>query len=137
MHVTPFIYFYGRCEEALDFYAAVFGGSYEVLTRNTATPLEHAHRLTPAFRDKVSAAKFRAGEMTIMGSDGAGPRELTGDDGNISLSVTMPDANAGARAFDALSDGGHVKVPFESVPWGGHMGVVQDRFATEWIITVD
>jgi PhnB protein len=132
MHVTPFIYFYGRCEEALEFYSTVFGGTYEVLMRNTNTPEEH---LAPEFRNKVSAARFSSGEMTLMASDGAGPKTIAADDGNISLSVAMPDGSAGERVFNALSAGGHVKVPYAVVPWGGHLGVVHDRFATEWIIT--
>jgi PhnB protein len=47
----------------------------------------------------------------------------------------MPDAAAGERVFNALADGGHIKVPFENASWGGHLGVVHDRFATEWIVT--
>lgn len=37
MQLAPYIFFYGRCEEALEFYKTALGGTYE-LQRNAEMP---------------------------------------------------------------------------------------------------
>ncbi len=134
MRLAPFIYFYGRCEEALTHYAAAFGGSYNVNMRNTGA--DGDFRLNPSFEGKVSQAEFHGPGISFMASDGAGPRAIDPAAGNISLVVTIPDTAAGTHAFSLLADGGTIKTPLGPAPWGGTFGIVHDRFGTEWIVNI-
>ena len=55
MELVPFIFFYGRCEEALEFYKNALGGSYEIRVREG---------------DRVQYATFNAFGISFKASDG-------------------------------------------------------------------
>jgi len=132
MDLAPFIYFYGRCEEALEFYKDALGGSYEIVMRNThGGPPD----LDPSFRDKVSYATFTAPGMAFKASDGAGPRTVDVNEGNVSLALNVPDAGRAGEIYRALAEGGTAVTPFGDAPWGGKFGSLHDRFGLEWFVT--
>lgn len=131
MEVKPFIYLYGRAEEALEYYKAALGGTYAVVQRNTDSD---DPRLDPSFVGKISYAEFTAPGISLAISDGGGPKSIDPDQGNIVLSLRVPSVARAAEIFRALSDGGKQIVPFGDVPWGGKFGHVRDRFQTEWFI---
>jgi uncharacterized protein len=132
MELLPFIYFYGRCEEALEFYKEALGGAYEVVMR---TSQNGDHRVDPSFVGKISYATFTAPGISFAASDGRAPRRIDPDEGNISLSLTVPTAAKGEQVFRALSVGGNVMTPFADAPWhGGKFGALHDRFGNEWYI---
>lgn len=131
MEIKPFIYLYGRAEEALDYYKAALGGAYVVVQRNAATG---DSRLDPTFVGKISYAEFTAPGISLAISDGGGPKTIDPDQGNIILSLRVPSAERAAEIFRTLGDGGKEIVPFADVPWGGKFGHVRDRFQTEWFI---
>jgi PhnB protein len=70
-----------------------------------------------------------------MFSDGATQRQVNPNEGNVSLQLAAAKATEARDVFEALSDGGNVKVPFATQPWGGVLGVLHDRYGTEWIVT--
>jgi PhnB protein len=132
MQLAPYIFFYGRCEEALEFYKAALDGTYE-LQRNGDSPMGHS--VPEAFQNKVMHATFTAPGVSFMASDGRGPQEIDPEAGNISLALTVNDRAKGEQVFAALSDGGKVKVPLDDAPWGGRFGIFDDRFGLEWMMT--
>ncbi|MGH7728760.1 MAG: VOC family protein [Vulcanimicrobiaceae bacterium] len=132
MELAPYLFFYGRCEEALAFYKTVLGGSYEV-QRNTALPAEY--EVPAEWRNKVMHATFTAPGLTFMAADGREAKSVDPEAGNISLSLSTPDRAAGERLFAALSDGGKVTMPLDDAFWGGRFAIVQDRFGIEWMLS--
>ncbi|MBC5800348.1 MAG: VOC family protein [Candidatus Eremiobacteraeota bacterium] len=134
MQLAPYIFFYGRCEEALAFYQTALGGTYE-LQRNTDLPPEYQKDLSDDWRNKVMHASFTAPGLTFMASDGRDPKPVDPEAGNISLGLAAPDRAAGERVFKALSQGGSVQMPLEDAFWGGRFGIVHDRFGIEWMLT--
>lgn len=131
MELKPFIYVYGRAEEALEFYKNALGGTYSIIQRNTANG---DARLDPSFVGKVSYAEFAAPGISFAISDGGGPKTIAPDEGNITLSLRVADAENAACVFRALADGGSVETPFAQAPWGGHFGHLRDRFQNEWFV---
>ena len=131
MELKPFIYLYGRTEEALDFYKRALDGTYTILQRNAANG---DPRLDPSFVGKVSYAEFTAPGISFALSDGAGPKNVDPDAGNIVLSLRVPSADNAATIFGTLGDGGSVIVPFGDAPWGGKFGHVRDRFQNDWFV---
>ncbi|HEY3676432.1 MAG TPA: VOC family protein, partial [Candidatus Tumulicola sp.] len=119
--LSPYVYLYGRVAEALEFYETVFGGSYEIVMRDERGMISHATFAGPGF--------------TLMFSDGGSQRTVDPSDGNVSLQLAAADASKARNIYEALADGGYVKVPFGTQPWGGVLGVVHDRYGTEWIVT--
>ncbi|MFN2450069.1 MAG: VOC family protein [Candidatus Baltobacteraceae bacterium] len=132
MHLEPYVYFYGRCEEALDFYKSAIGGTYE-LNRFEGSPM--AEQLPEHLRSKIMHATFKGDGFTLMASDGDLSKSVDPDAGNVSLCLAISAEAQAERVFNALSQGGSIKVPFADAFWGGKFGSVVDQFGTEWMIT--
>jgi PhnB protein len=131
--VQPYLFFGGRCEEALEFYRGAVGAEVLMLTRFKESP-EPQPGLPDCFEEKVMHVSFRVGETTLMASDGRceGQAEFEG----FSLSLTVPDEVEAERAFAALSEGGLVTMPLEKTFWAPKFGMLQDRFGVGWMISV-
>ncbi len=133
MELAPYIFFHGRCEEALEFYKAALGGTYEAM-RMADSPM--GKDLPPAAQQKIMHATFKGAGMTFMASDGQEEKTFDPALGNISLSVTTADAAEGERLFTALASGGTVDMPLSDAFWGGRFGMVTDKFGTEWMMSI-
>jgi len=120
MTLVPFVFFNGRCIEALEFYKTAIGGSYEVNVKDDAG---------------VHYAKFTGPGISFEAADGSSKAPVKPDDGNVSLSLNVPDAERAAKIVNALAEGGSIRHEFGDVEWGGKFGVVHDRFGTEWFVT--
>ena len=133
MVLEPYIFFYGRCEEALDFYKSVFGGSYEA-QRNSDMP-PGTMEISDDWKNKIMHATFTAPGFRFMASDGGPPaRTVNPNEGNVSLSIGADSVAEGERIFNALARGGKVDMPFADAFWGGKFGQVTDAFGTEWMV---
>ena len=117
MRVEPYLYFQGRCEEALEFYRSAIGADGTILAR---------------FGDKVGHAVLRIGDTVVLASDGQG--EDPADFSGFSLSLTAADDAEAERVFAALSEGGSVQVPMASTPFASRLGLVADRFGVPWTV---
>ena len=133
MQLEPYLFFYGRCEEALNFYKAIFGGDLN-LTRFQDSPMKD--QVPPEAGGKIMHADLRGGLISFMASDGPLDKTLDPDAGNISLSLGTSDEAEGTRVFNALAEGGNVGMPLGQAFWGGTFGSVTDRFGTEWMVTI-
>lgn len=131
--LVPYIFLYGRCEEALEFYKSVFGGSYELM-RVGDSPV--ASEMPPDSGNRVMHASFTADEIAFMASDGRDVKPVDPDAGNISISLSLDDGGRGERIFTALAAGGKVGMPIDKAFWGGRFGMVTDKFGTEWMMVL-
>mgnify|MGYP006191877857 CR=1 FL=1 len=64
----PYLFFDGRCEEALEYYRRTLGAEVQMMMRFKDSP-EPAMN-PPDAGDKVMHASLRIGESTVMASDG-------------------------------------------------------------------
>jgi len=132
LELKPYIFFYGRCEEALEFYKKIFGGSYDVM-RIAGSPMEA--QMPKEMGDKIMHASFTAPGVSFFASDGMQPKTVDPEAGNISMALNAPDSATGDRTFAALAEGGKVCQPLQDAFWGGRFGSVQDKFGLEWLMT--
>lgn len=133
MKLVPYVFFYGRCEEALAFYKSVLGGDFEFM-RVADSPM--ADKIPPDFKNKVMHGSFTSGEVTFMASDGMSAKAIDPEAGNITLCIEADSHAEGERIFTALSaGGGKVKMAFEDAFWGGRFGALDDRFGIEWFVS--
>ena len=136
MVVQPYLFFDGRCEEALEFYKQSLGAEVLMLMRNSDNPEPSPPGMLPAGSEhKVMHVSFKIGETTLMASDGrnGGQPEFKG----VSLSLTVPDSDAARRSFDALAEGGQVQMPLGKTFWAPMFGRVADRFGVGWMISAE
>jgi PhnB protein len=131
--VQPYLFFGGRCEEAIEFYRKALGAEVVMLTRFKEAP-EPQPGLPECFEEKVMHATLRIGETMMMASDGRceGQANFEG----FSLSITVPDEAEAERVFAALSEGGLVTMPLEKTFWAPKFGMLQDRFGVGWMVSV-
>jgi PhnB protein len=135
MLVQPYLFFGGRCEEALEFYRDAAGAEVQMIMRYSESPEPPAAGTMPeCFEEKVMHASFTIGGSTLMASDGMcdGKPKFDG----FSLSITVPDDAAAERVFKALSDGGLVTMPLEQTFWAPKFGMLTDRFGVGWMVSV-
>lgn len=131
--VQPYLFFGGRCEEALEFYRTTLGAEVEMMMRFKESPEPH-REMPECFDDKVMHASVRIGATTLMASDGRCDGEATFE--GFSLSLTVPDEAEAERVFAALSEGGLVTMALEKTFWAPKFGMLQDRFGVGWMVSV-
>ncbi len=135
MFVEPYLFFDGRCEEAIEFYRSALGAEVEMLMRFKESPEPSQMELPPGSEDKVMHSSFRVGNTRVMASDGMcqGKPSFQG----ISLSITVADMAEAERRFNALAEGGQVQQPLIQTFFSPGFGMVQDRFGVSWMIVVE
>jgi len=135
--VQAYLFFGGRCEEAVEFYCTVLGAEVEMIMRYKESPEPMPEgMLAPGFEEKVMHASFRIGATTIMASDGCGGEGDAKSFDGFSLSLAVPDKAAAERAFAALSEGGEVRMPLCETFWSPCFGMLADRFGLGWMVNV-
>ena len=135
MKVQPYLFFNGRCEEAVEFYRKALGAEVEAILRNKDNPEPPPPgMLPPGSENKVMHAAMHIGDTVVMASDGrcSGVPDFRG----FSLSIDAPDAATAERYFNALGDGGTVQMPLAKTFWSPLFGMVTDRFGVGWMVTV-
>ena len=71
MPVQPYLFFDGRCEEAIEFYRGALGAKVEMLMRFKDSPEPPPPGMVPpGAENKVMHACFRIGDTAVMASDG-------------------------------------------------------------------
>ncbi|MCA9132915.1 MAG: VOC family protein [Planctomycetales bacterium] len=132
--VQPYLFFSGRCEEALDFYQVSLGAKVSMLMRfhESPDPVPEG-MLQPGFENKVMHASFSIGKMELMASDGCGDGAKF--DG-FRLALSVANEEECDRAFNALADGGRIDMPLEKTFWSPRYGMVTDKFGLGWMVMV-
>ena len=132
MQIQPYLFFNGRCEEALAFYRGALGAEVTMFMRFKESP--DPGMVAPGTGDKVMHASFRIGETTVLASDGRcqGPASFQG----FALSLTVPNEAEADRKFAALADSGQVQMPLGKTFFSPRFGMVADRFGVSWMVYV-
>jgi PhnB protein len=129
VRVEPYVYFQGRCEEALEFYRGAIDADGTVIARFGDIPGSQA---APGAEAKVAHAVIQIGDSVVLASDGQGGDQAVFN--GFSLSLTASDDDEAERMFAALSDGGTIQVPMTSTPFAARLGLVADRFGVPWTV---
>ena len=132
--ITPYLFFGGRCEEAIAFYRTALGAEVEMLMRFDESPDAPPPGMVQAgFEKKVMHASIRVRGIPLMMSDGC---DDTPKFDGINLALSVPTEADAARSFDALADGGSVRMPLCKTFWSPCYGMVTDRFGLGWMVMV-
>jgi PhnB protein len=100
MQVQPYIFFDGRCDEALDFYKKAVGAKVDMLMRFKDAPDQSM--ISPGSQDKVMHAAVHLGDTQVLMSDGRcqGKTNFQG----FSLAVSVKDEAEADKTFTALAE---------------------------------
>lgn len=136
MEIQPYLFFEGRCEEAIEFYRRAVGAQVQMMMRYRESPdPPPPGMLPPGSDDKVMHATLTIGESTVMASDGTCSGQPAF--GGFSLSLAVADAGAARRAFEALAEGGRITMPLGRTFWSPCFGMLTDRFGLGWMVSTE
>jgi PhnB protein len=134
--VQVYLFFNGKCEEAIGFYRQALGAEVEMMLRFKESPEPPPPGMVPpGFENKIMHASFRVGRTTVMASDGCGNEPMTFQ--GFSLSISVPNEADADRVFAALAQGGQVQMPLGKTFWSPRFGMLTDRFGIAWMVNVE
>jgi PhnB protein len=133
MAINPYLFFNGRCDEAIEFYKKALGAEPVMLMRFKQAPDQSI--VPSGSGEKIMHARLKIGDSVVFLSDGmcAGQQSFDG----FSLSVTVADEAEAERKFNALADGGQVRMPLDKTFFSPKFGAVADKFGVGWMIYVE
>lgn len=133
MQVQPYIFFDGRCDEALKFYEKALGAKVDMLMRFKEAPDQSM--VTPDSKDKVMHAAVHIGDTQVLMSDGRclGKPTFQG----FALTIYAADNAEADRRFSALAEGGQVQMPMAETFFASRFGMVADKFGVGWMVIVE
>ena len=140
MTVQPYLFFNGRCEEAIAFYRTALDAEVQELMRFRDAPPDPSGKpvegcaLPPGSEDKIMHCGLLIGGALVMASDGMSQADATFQ--GFSLAVSVADEATARRYFHALAEGGQVQMPLGPTFYAKLFGAVADRFGVSWMILV-
>jgi PhnB protein len=134
--IQPYLFFRGRCEEAIDYYKDKIGAEVLMMMRFKENPEKPSgDAVSPRLDDKIMHACLRINGATIMLSDGmrTGPLDFQ----CMSLSLAVQSEAEADRLFNALAADGNVQMPMAKTFFAPRFGAVADKFGVSWMIIVE
>ena len=133
MHVQSYLFFDGRCDEAIEFYKKTLGAKVDMLMRFKDGPDQSMCK--PGDENKVMHASLTIGDTRVMASDGrnTGKPEFKG----FALSVNAKDEADADRLFNGLANGGSVVMPLDKTFFSPRFGMTMDKFGACWMVIVE
>ena len=130
MKPTPYLIFAGNCRDAVTAYAKIFGGEITMMMTGAEMP---SIPVPDDRKDWIMHSMIAFDGGLLMASD-----DMMGDNPAMAgcwVMMELPSTDAAKSAFEALSDGGEVTMPFVPTEWAEGFGMVDDRFGTRWMIS--
>ena len=134
MQPIVYLFFNGTCADAMETYGRIFGSTPEVMTA-AAMPEDVRAQMPGVSDEAVMHAALRIGEGWIYASDD--PSGETPEMAGCNIHLSFPTPEEARRVFDALAEGGEVRMPMEPTFWAPAFGTLSDRFGIRWMISAD
>jgi PhnB protein len=135
MLVQTYLFFDGRCEEAIEFYRGALDAEVTMLLRFKDNPEpEKSGGITPGTEDKVMHAQMRIGDTNILLSDGRCTGQPTFQ--GSALALTVANESEAEQRFAALANGGQATMPLAKTFFSPRFGMLKDRFGVAWMVLV-
>ena len=133
MLINPYLFFDGRCEEAFKFYEKVLGGKIVAMLPHEGTPA--AGQVPAEWRSKIMHARLEVDGQALMASDS--PPQYQEPTKGFYVSLQYSDPADAERVFNALAEGGTIRMAMEETFWAARFGMLVDRFGTPWMVNCD
>jgi len=133
--IQPYLFFEGRCEEAIEFYRKALGAEVTMMMRFKESPEPPQPGMCPPNSgEKIMHASLKIGEGIVLLSDGrcGGKSNF----GGFSLSIVLPDEAKIDKFFNALAEGGQIVMPLTKTFFSPRFGMVTDRFGVCWMLLI-
>lgn len=131
MMLSPYVFYSGTCEKAINHYQRILGGDVVMMSRYGDGP--GSEELSADAKNLVMHARLVFEGQTLMASDAHPSMPNNGSHG-FSLALNLADLDKAERVFNGLADGGSVTMPLQKTFWAERFGMLTDRYGIEWMI---
>jgi len=136
MQAQPYLFFNGKCEEALELYKSALGAKVEMMMRfNEAPEKPQPGMVPPGSENKIMHAAFKVGDTQILASDGHADGKPVFQGFGLAISAAN-DAEA-IKLFNAVGKGGKVQAPLGKTFFASSFGMVTDKFGVLWMVMAE
>ncbi|TWT49988.1 hypothetical protein KOR42_36720 [Thalassoglobus neptunius] len=134
LDVRSYLFFGGRCEEALEFYQSAIGAKPGMVLRFNESPDPVPEgMIPPGFENKIMHAEMQVGNVWIMMSDGCDVAEKFQ---GFRLALTVTKQEEAEKLYNALAEEGNEDMPLTPTFWSPCYGQVTDKFGLGWMVMV-
>jgi len=130
MQINAYLNFSGNCAEAFRFYEQVLCGKITFMQTHGESPMRD--QTPPGWENAVMHVRLEVGDQVLMGSDA--PGEYYQKPQGFSVSLGMGDPAEAERVYNALSEGGQVRMELQKTFWAERFAMLVDRYGTPWMI---
>ena len=136
MNTQPYLFFNGKCEEALEFYKSALGAKVDMMMRfSESTEKPQPGMVPPGSENKIMHAAFKVGDTQVLASDGqcAGTPSFQG----FGLALNAANDAEAEKLFKAVGKGGQVQAPLGKTFFASKFGMVTDKFGILWMVMAE
>ena len=126
--LNPYLNFYGRCTEAMNFYKSIFGGELQLMLAGDSPAKD---QMPPELHKQVLHSHLKSSTVEIMGSDMAPSKPVEGN--TVYLALICDSEDELKDYFSKLSEGGKVEQPVTKA-FFGWFGSLEDKFGKHWML---
>lgn len=134
--IQPYLFFRGRCEEAIAYYQAALGAEVLVMMRFKDNPDKPSpDKMPPGMDERIMHASVRIAGSDIMMSDGmrSGPTDFE----CMALSLSLESEAEVDRLFQALAAEGKIQMPLGPTFFARRFGAVVDKLGVTWMLIAE
>lgn len=130
--LTPYLNMEGNAREAILFYEKAIDAKVLTIITYGEMP-EMPNTFMDELKHLVAHGKLRVGEAELMLSDAPSGSSIPKGK-QVTICLTTNNVEQSKRFFEALSQDGHVNMPFEETPFSPGFGDVTDKFGVTFQI---
>jgi PhnB protein len=127
--ITPYLFFDGKCREAMNFYHDCLGGELKMQTIGESPA---AASQPPEAEWRIMHATLDKGDLALMASDMMFDGLTHGN--SLHLTLVCDTLEEITSYFTALSRGGKIISPLKTEFWGGTFGQLEDKYGFQWML---
>lgn len=133
LRLIPYLVLNGNAKEAIQFYEKVFDAKVLFSQTFGEMPENPEFPLPAEAKERIAHALLRVGESDLMFSDTfPGQPHQSGDQVTICISTNSTERSK--QIYEALQQGGQVKMPLQKTHFSPAYGIVTDKFGVTFQI---
>lgn len=139
-NLNVYLTFDGNCEQAINFYHSVLGGSFGYMSKFKDMPPsdEHPEPLTGEAGERIMHVHLiLPNNLAIMASDIIPGQSVLSAGNNFSLSIDAESEEEATIFFNGLMQEGQITMPLQKTFWGAYFGMGTDKFGIQWMMNYD
>jgi len=130
VRISPHLMFDGQCRDAFAAYQKILGGNMTTLLTYGESPM--AAQVDRQWHDRIVHATLELGSIELTGADVL-PQDYRKPQGFF-VTLSVEGQARASEIFEALAEGGEIRLAFQSTFWSPGFGVLVDTYGIPWEI---